>query len=693
MKTRPIIILKLFVFNFIILNFGIGYSQVKNNDSLLKVIAGQPDNTARVDNLILLARNYFLSSKIDSALYRSDEALELSIRLNYIAGQGDAYYLKSSISRVKSDFKTSLNLSEKYLEIYQTLQDSLRLARGYFNLGMLYKDLSDYELAMYYSQKSLSYAIPLKELTMILGNLNCIGALFNTGLSRYDSAASYYLKAFEIAESSGNNAHIASILNNLGDVYFNDKQYEIARNYFTKSLEFSQKNNYTKMLALNYLNLGRVASVESKSQEALDYYAQALKLYTELDDQRGIADINNNFGDTYFWQRKYDLALEYFNRALMKYREMKYIRGIVVSTLNIAAVYSEQGYLEKARSLQDSCIAMAESSGNTALLLQAYRNIADNSFKGGRYENAYTNRLKYDYLNDSLYSIEKSKAINTLILKYEKGKDQARILELEKENLKKTYQRNAYMFTGLGIIVLALFIVVYLRQKSRHEKVVTEQKFRQLEEEKKLMAAKLLVEGQEEERKRIATELHDGLGVLLSATKMQFSTIRDKSPENRELIEKASKMLEQASGDVRKISHNMMPGLLLKLGLYEAVEDLFENLDENENLNASCTISGDHEHRLPENKEIMLYRIIQEMVNNTLKHAEARNIGIQIQILHEAIDIVYSDDGKGFDFNEKMENESIGLKSITSRVNFLNGSLSVDSKPGNGVNYSLNIPV
>jgi two-component system, NarL family, sensor kinase len=94
------------------------------------------------------------------------------------------------------------------------------------------------------------------------------------------------------------------------------------------------------------------------------------------------------------------------------------------------------------------------------------------------------------------------------------------------------------------------------------------------------MAAKLLVEGQEEERKRIATELHDGIGVLLSATRMQFSVLEEKSPENKDLINRASKMLEQASGDVRKISHNMMPGLLTKLGFLEAAEDLFERISD-----------------------------------------------------------------------------------------------------------------
>jgi signal transduction histidine kinase len=173
---------------------------------------------------------------------------------------------------------------------------------------------------------------------------------------------------------------------------------------------------------------------------------------------------------------------------------------------------------------------------------------------------------------------------------------------------------------------------------------------------------------------------------------MQFSTIMDKSPENREMLERASRMLEQASGDVRKISHNMMPGLLTKLGLYEAVEDLFEQIDENTALKAICEISGDHDERLPENKEIMLYRIVQELTNNTLKHAQAENIALRVSVVPGSMEMVYTDDGKGFDYDKKLENESLGLKSIQSRVNFLNGFLTVDSKPGQGVRYTFEIP-
>jgi two-component system, NarL family, sensor kinase len=316
----------------------------------------------------------------------------------------------------------------------------------------------------------------------------------------------------------------------------------------------------------------------------------------------------------------------------------------------------------------------------------------------GDYHKAFEYQTRYYSLKDSIFDLDKTRLISELTLKYEKEQDQAQILALEKDNLqkdlrlrKRTSQRNIFSFTGIIVITLILFFLLYFRQKAIKDRIIAEQRIRQLEEEKKLMAAKSLVEGQEEERKRIAFELHDGLGVLLSATKLQFTSIRDTSPGNIPLIERATQLLEQASGDVRKISHNMMPGLLTKLGLFDALEDLFDNLKDNENLVVQCDIPEDLE-RLPENKEIMLYRIIQEMVNNTLKHAEAGNIRLQIRKSENNLYLQYSDDGKGFDYLQKLESQSIGLISIQSRVDFLNGRLTVDTGPGNGTRYNLQIP-
>jgi signal transduction histidine kinase/Tfp pilus assembly protein PilF len=666
-------------------------------DSLIKVISGQPDNMAKADNLNKLGRAINQIDS-DSAYSYIEQAYDLSCKLNYMEGQVDALYFKSVIYFQKGEYKLSMNNIEKCLELALDLGDSLRLAKGYYQISNVLRESGDYDLSLYYSHKSLNLYLPLCNDIGIAGNYNNIGSNY-LSKSEYDSAAFYYLKAIAICDRLGMTSYKAVILDNLSNVYYEEGQYENAMSITKNSLEINLKINNNEGLALDYTNLGRIAQNYKRYKEAFDYYIKATDKFNQIGDRSGLAGIYNNYGTCFMDQSKYDQAIEQFDKAINESQQIGYMAGWITALGNKARALSRSGNIKLAKILYDSCLALTYKEGGKDFRITVLGNISDNYRRMGDYRKAFEYlESKYD-LKDSVYNIQKTKVINDLVQKFEKEKDQASILALEKDNLRKdlnlrkrTSQRNAYLFGGLAIIVLTLFVLAYLRQRAAKEKILAGQKIRQLEEDKKMMGVKLLVEGQEEERKRIAGELHDGLGVLLSATKMQIALLGDKNPEHKEMVDKAARLLEQASGDVRKISHNMMPGLLTKLGFFEAVEDLFENITDKQDLNAVCTITGEQD-RLAENKEIMLYRIVQEMVNNTLKHAEARKINLDIKILPEMLDIKYSDDGKGFDFKQKLESESIGLKSIQSRVDFLNGKLTVVSRPGEGVNYSVKVPV
>lgn len=668
-----------------------GFTGISVTDSLKEVIKTQPDNAAKAAILVQITRNLLGSEQLDSAFVYCDQALELSESIDYLEGRADAYYLKCLIYKDKQDFKTALSLADKYLELYQTLNDSLKLAKGLYNLGVLLMDSGDYDLGLFYAQKSLNYSLALNDSVLILANYNCVGSIYKNGTSMSDSAAYYFLKALEITEKKGNRYYTATILNNLGSTFISEKEYGIAKKYLEKSLGINQSLEAWDQIALNYNNLGRIASAENDTSGAMVYYRKSLDIYAQRGNEYGIADVNTNMGDLFFKEKKFNQALEKFDQALASYKKINVVKGIVTAQMNKSAVYSMMDKLSQALALQDSCLALTDEMGDKRLRMMVMKNIAVNHEKSGKFRQAYEMMIELADLTDKVYDIEKTRATFNLLIKYEKEQDQARILILEKENLVRTNERNMYLFLALGIIVVTLFLFIYFRERSKHEQEITRQKILQLEEEKKLMAARLLVEGQEEERKRIASELHDGLGILLSVTKMRFSTIRDSSPENKELLESASSMLEQASGEVRRISHNMMPGLLTKLGFYEAVEDLFERVGDSGEIKVTCNIIGNQE-RLPENKEIMLYRIIQELVNNTLRHAEAKIMSLGINIRPDKLEITFSDDGKGFDYKEKMESGSIGLKSIQSRVNFLNGVLMFDTRPGNGLHARIVIP-
>jgi signal transduction histidine kinase len=670
---------------------------VSKSQSLHRVINGMKESPEKADSLLALSLHFYYLSKLDSATTYCDKADSLSTALDYKKGRAESMYRRGLIQNKKTNYIAAIDCFRKYLEMIRPLNDNRGLVKGYYNLGSQLRQQGKFDSAMNCYHQSLAYAGKAPDTLTLIGIYNGLGLTYQMITSQYDSASIYFLKAARLCKSTGKDKQLGLIYINLGKTLYLLGEHDQAKKYLNLAVEINRKFNDNRATALGLTQLGAVFSSENENDSAITYYGQAMELLKPYGDIREVIDLYQNYAVIFDKQGKSKLALEYYSKAL-KYGNEQKLPDLTLKVLrNIGVVYSKQGYYAKAEAIYDSCLQIAIESGFTNDQVSILDAIFNNYVRWGNYKKAYEYIAKYYDLKDSLTTIDKSKLINELTIKYEKQQDQAKILSLENENLgkdlqlkKQKLQRNAFFYSGITIFALAIFLFLYIQQRRTKDRIIAEQKIKQLEEEKKLMAAKILVEGQEEERKRIATELHDGLGVLLSATKMQFSTIIDKSPENKDLIERATKMLEQASGDVRKISHNMMPGLLTRLGFYEAVEDLFEHVDDTGKLKANCVISGNRT-RLPENKEIMLYRIIQELVNNTMKHAEASGIQLQVHILPGILDIIYEDNGKGFDYQAKLESQSLGLKNIQSRVNFLNGSMKVDSSPGNGTRYFINI--
>jgi len=672
------------------------HSQSYYIDSLINYVYEQNDDTNKVDNLIAISRQLSGIDKVKSIAY-GDMAINISGQLGYDRGMSGAFFAKGIVYWKSGDIDSAKVYLDKAIKTNESLNNFSHLAQNYEVYGLLYIRLNKPDSAITKLKESLYYFNQSNDSAGIVGIYNSFGLLFKS-IGEYDSAVYYHVKSLSLCKLINNENLLCVALINLGNIHLHLIEYENAEKYYLESISYCKRINRLDHLANVYKSLGIISSTYHNYKEAFEYYRQSHDLYNQLNDPDGLASLYIAFGNSYEEQTNYNKAFEYYSKAIELAEEITDVDALIVALLNKALIYQRWSSYSKALNLLDSCLIMILKTSDIEKLKSVYFNFYKTYEFKKDYKNAFIYQTKYNEINDSIFNIEKAEVITDLTLKYEKEKDQARILALEKETLEKevdlrkhTNQRNIYLFAGSGIIVIIFFLFIFYRHKSRKDKIIADQKIKQLEEEKKLLAAKFLVEGQEEERKRIAQELHDGLGVLLSTTKMQFTTIKDKSPENKPIIEKATKLLEQATGDVRNISHNMMPGLLTRFGFYEATEDLLDKVNETEGLNADVKIAGDTK-RLPENTEIMLYRITQEMVNNTLKHAKANNILLDINIQPETINIQYSDDGKGFDVEEKFELKSIGLQSIQSRVSFLNGKLKIESQKGEGSKYILEIP-
>lgn len=662
-------------------------------DSLRQVISSNPGGRQAVDNMLALSSVFLDLELADSSTRYVQMALDLSTDLGYKIGIAESNFRLYRIEVFKSNFPKAVGYVKIYIEICEEINDEVRLGKGYFSYSNILGNLGKADSALYYIRKSLVINSQLKDTVRLIATYNGLGNIYQNQ-TEHDSAIYYYLKSAQLCELSGNLNYVGAVYLNLGNSFSMMRDYEKAIYYLEQALEINKKKNNSRNIALTLVGLGSAYIDSDSVDKGLLCYDQALEIYESIGMVNGIADIYNNYATVFTDQGNLEKALEYFKKANELYSNQDYTEGISKSLKNIGDTYSQMGQYQLAALMLDSSLRIATAAGYMLNRHSALYQISRNYYRSGNYKSAFDYYEKAKNLDDSLMSLEKIKVVNELEKKYQKEKDQLRILTLEKENLKKTLQRNAGIYSAIGILMLAAFIVIYFLQKSKKDRIISRQKIIQLEEEKKLMTAKILLEGQEEERKRIAQELHDGLGVLLSATKMHFTLIKDKSPKNRPLIEKATQMLEQASGDVRKISHNMMPGLLTKLGFYEAVDDLIDNISDTQDIVVKMEIEGD-QSRLPENKEIMLYRVTQEMVNNTLKHANAKNIFLKMTRLSDSLEIIFTDDGIGFETEKAMnaETSSLGLKSIESRIGFLNGQVMVDSSPGNGTRYTIRIPL
>jgi len=376
------------------------------------------------------------------------------------------------------------------------------------------------------------------------------------------------------------------------------------------------------------------------------------------------------------------------------------VMGKIRALNNLGIYYKNSGRYDEAEKVYMQSIELAQKKNLLMDQKKGYNNLANLYELNGDYKKALENYRLSSEISDMIFT-EKANEIADQKAKYRILKNETQILNL-KNRITKTElneskvrsERNITFFTAIGVIVLLLWIAIYFRMRIVKNRIISTQRIQQLEDEKRILAAQSVIVGQEEERKRIAQELHDGIGVLLSTASIHFSSLSlDDDPKKiTEVFTKATKMLNEAGKEVRKVSHNMMPGVLSKFGLKEAIEDLFETIEETGAIHTEVSMKCKKE-RLPENLEIMIYRIVQEMINNTIKHAEASTIKCKMTRTESDIAIHFADDGKGFNSEALPKDKSLGIFGIRSRVDFLGGKVDLKSEIGKGTTYKILIPL
>lgn len=246
-----------------------------------------------------------------------------------------------------------------------------------------------------------------------------------------------------------------------------------------------------------------------------------------------------------------------------------------------------------------------------------------------------------------------------------------------------TGEENFYEAVVIACVVLGFVIVYFVITMIKHQR-----------RNNALYRAKITAEIStlENERKRIAGDLHDELGPILSAVKLHLNHLQLEGEENKKIIEFSNKHINEIINKIREISYNLLPNTLIRNGLLRAIEEYIERLKAAHPLVVQLHCEGSF--MLTKDKEINVYRMIQEIVHNTIKHAKASLLFIEFKVKQNVLYLTIADNGKGFNYEEKLkENTGLGLLNLQSRAEVINANFTMQSEPDKGTNYFLEIPL
>lgn len=302
---------------------------------------------------------------------------------------------------------------------------------------------------------------------------------------------------------------------------------------------------------------------------------------------------------------------------------------------------------------------------------------------------------KWGALDQSLKRKEMSEYALDLEAKYETERKEAKI-KLQEVQLKQKSIVN-YILIGSAITLLIISLLSY-RTYTQKQKL-QQQRINELETQQQLTATEAVLKGEEQERSRLAKDLHDGLGGMLSGIKYSFNTMKGNlimTPENNQAFERSMDMLDSSIKEMRRVAHNMMPEALVKFGLDTALKDLCNDINQSGALQVSYQAIGLENVAIDQTTAITLYRIVQELLNNTMKHAAAKMALVQLTKSNGHLSVTVEDDGKGFDTSVLKQSKSgrgIGWSNIQNRVEFLKGTLDVQSTNEKGTSVFIELSV
>lgn len=547
------------------------------------------------------------------------------------------------------------------------------------NIAVVYQIRGKMEPALDYFSQVLDIQKQIEAWDRVAICLNNIGVIyFKQG--QIEKSLDAYSESMKVRERIGDKSGQAQCLSNMGVIYQNQGQDSMALSCFFRSLDIRKSINDQSGMAFSLNNIGATYRALKQPEKARGYYSQCLAIYQTLHAKEGLANTYINLGTTYM-PGDPEKAIGYFNLSLPLYDSIHDNRGIANVSNSMALALIAQHQAKEALPFAERALQKAEEGGYVDATRNAHLVLSRVDSALGNSNGAFEHFKQYVFYRDSMANEATRKAGLQKQMKYDYEKREAVLKSEQDAQLKHNALVNWIIVSALGFLLLLsllLFNRFRLKRENRYQQMINEQQKKQ---------AIAVMETQELERKRIAEDLHDSLGHLLSTVKLNLQTF----PEGQKhLTENPLQLLNQASGEIRNITFNLMPRTLEDAGLVAALHEMAANLADSGKINMQVQVFGNFD-RLEQQAQFNIYRIVQEAVNNIIKHAQAGEIQLQLLQQDDQLVIMIEDDGKGFDRHAVRNGR--GMRNIETRANWLNGTTRIDSTPGRGTTIVVEIPL
>ena len=636
-----------------------------------------------MNKINLLFINFFIFITVSFAQQDNLDSLKSLINQNV----SDTVKLKQMMDVTWESFRTypeqSLEIIKDALVLAKKLERYKDEAKCNNLIGIIFSTTGRYDSAMFYYSKALAKGLEYKDDNIIQKGYNNIGLNFYyQGI--YDKALEYYFKTLPICEKIPDSLGLANAYANVGNTYMEMKSNKDALAYLDKALLIFEKINNKRGIANTLNSLGGIYDdIDTVKTRAMECFNRSLKLKEELNDRFGISNTLHQIAIIYGKEKNYEKEMEFYKKALIIKRELDDKSGITKALLNIGMTYNSLKKYNDAFPFLFEALKISKETNNYYNKQQAYQDLAKTYSNVKNFEKAYEFKKLYSEISDSIMNQEKAKQIIEMQTKYETEKKQKENEILAQENkinaleIKQQKTQRTILISIFAFLLTAGFFIFNRIRLKQENKILLEKKLR----------ASSVFQAQEKEKVHLSKELHDGLGPLLSLIKLNVSSLETNSG-NEKMLTEIKELASEGMKEVRNISHTLMPTLLEKQGLEPALREFTEQINQSQTLKTDFTFTISS--KLTQDIELNIYRIVQETLNNALKHADANNASIHLIENKQQFELTISDNGKGFDVLKTSEGN--GLNNIHSRVDFLNGKTEIKSIHEKGTSFMISIP-